>query len=72
MKVCSSSITRTGMNATLPSRSTARTPRSPFDDSVSAERGTRVAGIGASGIATSAVMPSGIAPVGFWISTSTR
>ena len=56
----------------MPCASTVRTPSSPADEKVSAERGTRVAGIGSSGIATSAVMPSGIAPSALAISTSTR
>ena len=43
---------------------TVRTPMSPADENVSAERGMRVAGTGASGIATSAVIPSGIFAVG--------
>ena len=66
MKFCSSSTIATGTKAdlALPHRP-MRTPRSPADEKVSAERGTRVAGIGASGIATSAVMPSGIAPSAF-------
>ena len=55
----------TGTNPTLPSRIDRRTPRSPLDEKVSAERGTRVAGTGASGTETSAVMPSGIAPSAF-------
>ena len=55
----------TGTKSTLSSPSTTRTPRSPADEKVSAERGTRVAGTGAIGIATSAVMPSGMAPFGF-------
>ena len=56
----------------MPSSPTVRTPMSPVDEMVSAERGTRVAGIGAIGIATSAVMPSGIAPSALGSSTSTR
>ena len=49
-----------------------RTPMSPLDETTSAERGTRVAGIGAIGIVTSAVMPSGIALSALGNSTSTR
>ena len=60
MNCCSSSTTVTGTNATLLASLTVRTPSSPFDEKVSAERGTRVAGVGASGTVTSAVMPSGM------------
>ncbi len=52
--------------------STVRTPMSPADETTSAERGTRVAGIGDSGMLTSAVMPSGMAPSALGSSTSTR
>ena len=49
-----------------------RTPRLPAEENVRAERGTRVAGSGATGIETSAVMPSGIRPSALGSSTSTR
>src|SRR5262249_37401590 len=44
MKVCSSSTTCTGTKTTRFPSSTVRTPMSPADEIVSAERGTRVAG----------------------------
>jgi hypothetical protein len=72
MSACSSSITDTGTNCTASSASTARTPKLPLEEKVSAERGTRVAGCGSMRSATSAVMPSGMAPSAFGISTSTR
>ena len=72
MNCCWSSITDTGTNATLRAASTVRTPRSPAEEKVSAERGTLADGTGASGMVTSAVMPSGMKPSAFGISTSTR
>src|SRR5713101_692691 len=71
MKVCASSTTLTGTKPTAPSASTVRTPRSPVEENVSAERGTRDAGTGDSGTKTSAVMPSGIWASAFGNSIST-
>ena len=69
---CSSSTIVTGTKSTMPSSLTMRTPRSPADEKVSAERGTRADATGVSGSTTSAVMPSGMALSAFGNSTSTR
>ncbi len=61
-----------GTNSTAWAASTTRTPMSPSDEMVSAERGSSAAGTGSSASDTSAVMPSGILPSGLAISTSTR
>ena len=62
----------TRLKATVPSSPTVRTPMSPVDAMVSAERGTRAAGVALTGMATSAEMPSGIEPSRLGSSTSTR
>src|SRR5262249_15913215 len=72
MKLCSSSMTPTATNSTVSLASTARRPRLPVEEKVSAERGTRVASTGNSGTTTSAVMPSGMLPSALGSSISTR